>query len=123
MRASTSADADRYQRYRALVKDEPLPLALVDLDAFERNVDRLLAPVRAANKTLRVASKSLRCLDLMKRVFARGADVVRGVMGFTVSEAEALVDAGRRELADRAIENARREGRMTVLDRDIPEDG
>ncbi len=28
-----------------------------------------------------------------------------------------------RELADRAIENARREGRMTVLDRDIPEDG
>ena len=27
-----------------------------------------------------------------------------------------------RDLADRAIENARREGRMTVLDRDVPKD-
>ena len=47
--------AQRYRRYRALVGDAALPLALIDLDAVDRNLATLLAPVRAARKTLRIA--------------------------------------------------------------------
>jgi hypothetical protein len=56
-------------------------------------------------------------------VATRLKDYVRARSGFHTSDRalEPLSDHLRR-LADRAIENARREGRMTVLDRDIPSD-
>lgn len=89
-----SDPAQRYRRYREAVRDEPLPLALVDLDALERNVDTLVAPVKRAGKTLRIASKSVRCVELLRRIAARGGAVVRGVMAFSPAEASYLVAEG-----------------------------
>jgi D-serine deaminase-like pyridoxal phosphate-dependent protein len=86
--------ADLYRRYREALCGEPLPVAAVDLDALERNVDALVAPVRARNKTLRVASKSVRCVALLRAIFARGGDAVRGVMAFSPAEACFLADEG-----------------------------
>jgi D-serine deaminase-like pyridoxal phosphate-dependent protein len=86
--------SDDYARYRRALGDAPLPAALVDLDALERNVDALVAPVRAAGKTLRVASKSVRCVELLRRIVARGGDAVRGVMAFSAAEASYLVAEG-----------------------------
>jgi len=82
-----------YQRYRAALGDEPLPAALVDLDAVDRNLERLLAPVRASGKTLRIASKSIRCVEILKYLLDRG-DVCAGVMAYAVTEAAHLVAAG-----------------------------
>jgi D-serine deaminase-like pyridoxal phosphate-dependent protein len=90
--------AARYARYRDAVRGEPLPLALVDLDALEHNVDTLVAPVRAAKKTLRVASKSVRSVDLLRRIVARGGETVRGLMAFSAAEAAYLVGEGFRDV-------------------------
>lgn len=87
-----------YRRYRQAISAEPLPAALVDLDALERNVDTIVEPVRRAGKTLRVASKSIRCVDLLRRVMARGGDVMRGVMAFSPVEASFLVEQGFRDI-------------------------
>lgn len=85
---------DLYHRYEAAIAGEPLPVALIDLDALERNVDTLVAPVRRAGKTLRVASKSVRCVEILRRIVARGGGAIRGVMAFSPAEAGYLVDEG-----------------------------
>ena len=91
-------DETLYATYRAALADEPLPCAALDLDAVDRNVDLLVAPVRRANKTLRVASKSLRCLALLRHVIERGGDVMKGVMAFSAREAAWLVERGERDV-------------------------
>jgi len=75
-----------WTRYRRALAGEPLPFAFVDLDAFEANVDRFVAVARAAGKRLRVASKSLRCPQLIARVVERAPDVVNGIMTYTAGE-------------------------------------
>jgi len=59
---------------------------MVDLDALDANVDRLLAPARAHGKALRLATKSIRSPELVKHIVARGAGVVRGLMTYTADE-------------------------------------
>jgi len=83
-----------YRRYRDAVRGEPLPVAVVDLDALEQNVDTLVAPVRRAGKTLRVASKSVRCVELLRRIAARGGDAVRGILAYSPAEASFLAGEG-----------------------------
>ena len=58
---------ERYLRFQKALDGAPLPAALVDLAAFDRNLARLLAPVVTAGKTLRVASKSVRVPALLRR--------------------------------------------------------
>src|SRR5688572_233358 len=87
-----------YERYRAIVHDEPLPCALIDLDALERNTERLVAPVRARGKALRLATKSLRCPALIERLISKGGGTIRGIMAYAVREAEFLVELGHREI-------------------------
>lgn len=81
--------ADQAQRARldrATAGLDP-PLAVVDLDAFDANADALVAA--AAGKPLRVASKSVRCRALLRRVLDRPG--WRGVLAYTVAEALWLV--------------------------------
>ncbi|MFR9728045.1 amino acid deaminase/aldolase [Saccharopolyspora sp. MS10] len=59
------------------------PFAVVDLAAFRRNADDLLR--RAAGTPIRVASKSVRCRDLLGRVL--DAPGFRGVMAYSLPEA------------------------------------
>ena len=68
----------------------PTPLVVVDLDAFDTNADDLVR--RAAGKPIRVASKSVRVPDLLRRVLAR--DGVCGVLAFTLREALWLEEQG-----------------------------
>ncbi|MGZ3428320.1 MAG: amino acid deaminase/aldolase, partial [Polyangia bacterium] len=86
--------AEAWARYRRALSGETLPAAFVDLDAFDANVDRLLAPARAAQKRVRVASKSLRCPALVGRVAARGDGVVDGVMTYSAGETAYLAGEG-----------------------------
>ncbi len=77
-----------------LLADEPLPAAIVDLDAVDRNVDRTLERIDGTGKTLRVASKSVRHVGLLRRILARGAPDFAGLMCFTAEEAGFLADEG-----------------------------
>ncbi|HET8717474.1 MAG TPA: alanine racemase [Nocardioidaceae bacterium] len=59
------------------------PAYLVDLDAFEANADDLVR--RAGGTPIRVATKSLRVPDLIRRALARPG--FRGVLAYTLREA------------------------------------
>jgi D-serine deaminase-like pyridoxal phosphate-dependent protein len=76
----------------AAIAGQRRPCALVDLDAFDRNLDRLCAPLAGRDLTLRVASKSLRVPQLMRRVLERPE--ARGVLCFHVEEARLLAEQG-----------------------------
>jgi D-serine deaminase-like pyridoxal phosphate-dependent protein len=84
---------DWYGFARAL-RGERLPAALVDLDALARNVDRLRRAVAPSGKTLRVASKSVRHVGLLRRILERGGATFRGLMCFTLEEAAFLSAEG-----------------------------
>jgi D-serine deaminase-like pyridoxal phosphate-dependent protein len=88
----------RYGRLRAAITGRPLPCAVVDLDAFEHNVDAAVAAAAAWGKKLRVATKSLRCPELVRRVRERGGDVARGLMTYTAEETAFWAKEGQRDL-------------------------
>ncbi|HPB70837.1 MAG: alanine racemase [Syntrophales bacterium] len=87
-------DPGDYVHYRDLLKGERLPAAFVDLDRFDANVAYVASTQRATGKRIRVASKSLRCTALIRRIFARGGASYRGILGFTVEEAAFLAERG-----------------------------
>lgn len=87
-----------YQRYRAAIAAEHLPCAIVDLDAVDANFDTLLAQVEPSGKTLRLATKSVRCLALIDYLLRKDPRIMRGLMGFAVAEAAVLVDNGHRDV-------------------------
>lgn len=70
--------------------DLPAPLAVVDLDAFDANGADLRR--RASGTPIRVATKSIRVPELIRRALA--GDGFHGVMTFSVPEAAWLVNAG-----------------------------
>ena len=79
---------------RRAIEGELLPLVVVDLDAFDRNLDRMLALLRPRATWLRLASKSVRVPALLRRALTRGAPLTRGLMCFAVDEAELLAGLG-----------------------------
>ncbi|MCP4717888.1 MAG: amino acid deaminase/aldolase [Desulfobacteraceae bacterium] len=83
-----------YESYKDLFKGHRFPLAFVDLDKFDRNIAYVAKTQADTGKTIRVASKSLRCLELLKRVFKKGGGVFQGVLAFTMEEASFLIDNG-----------------------------
>ncbi|OFW64359.1 MAG: hypothetical protein A2Y74_02550, partial [Actinobacteria bacterium RBG_13_63_9] len=92
--STVESRGDLYARYRQGVKDQRLPLALVDLDAVDRNSEILLADARERGKRLRLASKSIRCLALIRHIVERGGGVVRGILSYTVEEGAYLLEEG-----------------------------
>lgn len=66
------------------------PLAVLDLDAADRNAAALVR--RAGGLPIRVASKSIRVLHLIDRLL--GMPGYRGVLAYSLAEALALVESG-----------------------------
>jgi len=83
-----------YGLYRNIFRGKRFPLAFVDLDRFDRNAAYVAATQKETGKTIRVASKSIRSLDLIKRVFERGGAAFQGILAFTMEEAGFLIDHG-----------------------------
>jgi D-serine deaminase-like pyridoxal phosphate-dependent protein len=71
------------------------PALLIDLDAFERNLDRLAQAVSGTGVKLRPHSKTHKCPVIALQQIARGAV---GVCCQKVGEAEALVYGGVRDV-------------------------
>lgn len=98
-----------YAEWREILKDERLPAVVVDLDAFDRNVEKLASYLAGSGKTLRLATKSLRVPALIERVLkyqgtvasaaakplAKGAtSVFQGLMCYAAEEVEFLYAQG-----------------------------
>jgi D-serine deaminase-like pyridoxal phosphate-dependent protein len=86
---TSQAEARRERYDRATAALDP-PLALVDLDAFDRNAADLTR--RAGNLPIRVATKSLRCRYLIERALTQPG--YQGVMCYSLAEALWLYAAG-----------------------------
>jgi len=84
-----SSQAD-FERYENAFGDRDAPFAFVDLDAMWANAADMLA--RAGGKPIRVASKSVRCRDLLARMLKR--DGFRGLMTYTLRESQWLDEQG-----------------------------
>jgi D-serine deaminase-like pyridoxal phosphate-dependent protein len=81
-----------YDEIRGALDGQKLPCAFVDLDAFDRNLERHLAILRPRGTPLRIATKSVRVPALIRR--ALGREGVRGLMCFDVDEVAALAAEG-----------------------------
>ena len=82
-----------YQYYNQIFKNLPLPLAYCNLDLFDQNINDIAARAAISNKTIRVASKSVRCTYLLNRILAANP-IYKGIMSFTGSEALYLINQG-----------------------------
>ena len=60
----------------------------VDLNQFDANTKTILDMVRGSGKTLRVATKNIRCPTLIKQVLELGRDCIKGLVCCSVDEAE-----------------------------------
>lgn len=80
----------RYKIWRWAFAGRAMPFAFVDLDAFDRNIAAVRE--RAGGKPVRVASKSVRCAGLLRRILA--VDGFRGIMAYTAREAAFLANKG-----------------------------
>ncbi len=72
----------------------PAPIAVVDLDAFDRNARTLVD--RAHGKPIRVATKSLRSRSLIERALAH--EGFQGLMCYSVAEALWWARGGREDI-------------------------
>ncbi|NWG34940.1 MAG: alanine racemase [Chloroflexi bacterium] len=84
----------RYESLRDLFRNQRLPLAVVDLDSFDANVEYAAARAGKWGKTLRIGTKSLRCLPLMERILAHASSAFRGFLTFTAEETLFLASRG-----------------------------
>jgi D-serine deaminase-like pyridoxal phosphate-dependent protein len=91
----TETRSDPYERYEAIFESVTPPFAFCDLDAMWANADEMLR--RAAGKPIRVASKSVRCRELLERILARDPGF-HGLLTFTLPETLWLAEQGFRNL-------------------------
>lgn len=80
-----------YSYYKKIFADQRLPLAFVDMDLLDKNIEANLA--RAASTQIRIASKSIRCSEVMRYIFAKSSQF-QGIMAFYGEEAVALSKEG-----------------------------
>ncbi|MDZ7637552.1 MAG: DSD1 family PLP-dependent enzyme [Bryobacterales bacterium] len=102
---------------RLSVDDLPTPALLVDLDALDANIAKMVAHTRAKSLTLRPHGKTHKCPEIARRLIAAGAV---GACAAKLSEAEAFARGGVKGLLitgavigrhkiERAIDLARRQ--------------
>jgi D-serine deaminase-like pyridoxal phosphate-dependent protein len=74
-----------YQTYHQLFAGKPMPLAYVDLDLLAANVRQCI--YRAGGKPIRIASKSVRSVDILKWIMAFAPDAFQGILSYAATEA------------------------------------
>ena len=84
----------QWRRYARALGGEGLPCALVDLGAFDRNAAALFGAARAAGKTVRLATKSVRVPALLRRLQDSAPGVAKGLLTFTAAETAHLAEQG-----------------------------
>jgi len=83
----------RYETLRDVFRGKRLPLAFVDLEAFDSNVGYVAARVQGSGKTVRLGTKSIRCEPLLRRIL-QADTVYQGFLTYTVEETAYLAGKG-----------------------------
>jgi D-serine deaminase-like pyridoxal phosphate-dependent protein len=89
---------DQYTYYRKAIQGQRLPLAFVDLDAFDANIDYVRQIIEGTGRTVRLGSKSIRCEPLTRHIFKRGGPRFRGLLTFTMEETAWLAEKGYNDM-------------------------
>jgi len=82
-----------YGFYRDALGGRDMPLGFVDLDAIEKNAEDIADAAEAEGKTVRVVTKSLRSVEVIRRMLET-SDSFEGVMAFRADEAAFLSEKG-----------------------------
>jgi len=85
-----------YQTYRALFAGKAMPFAYVDLDLLTANVQQSIQ--RAAGKPIRIASKSVRSVEILRRIIAIEPKAFQGILCYAALEAVHLSEHGLDDL-------------------------
>ncbi|KAA0761317.1 amino acid deaminase/aldolase [Bacillus sp. SH5-2] len=80
---------------RGIFKKVPLPCAFLDEVALEKNIQSIIE--LSGNKKIRIASKSLRSIPVMKKILATN-DRFQGIMCFSPREVLFLIEQGFNDL-------------------------
>lgn len=84
-----------YAYYKEVFNGRPLPFAYLDLDLFDQNIREIAT--RARGRQVRLASKSLRSVAVLRRIFAADP-IFHGIMCYTAQEAAYLATQGFNDL-------------------------
>lgn len=80
-----------YDYYKGIFGNHPMPYAFLDLDLLEQNIRQIVASARG--KRVRLASKSLRSVAVLRRILAADP-CFQGIMCYTAREAAYLASQG-----------------------------
>lgn len=80
-----------YEMLREALQPLPKPCAFLHVESLNRNIEAILQ--MSGNKRIRIASKSIRSLGILKKIMEHD-DRFQGVMCFTASEAIYLYEHG-----------------------------
>lgn len=109
-----------YSDWKDILKNERLPTAVVDLDAFDRNTEKIAKILTGKKQKLRIATKSIRVPALIERVLKSGSPY-SGIMCYSAEEAFYL--AGKGVSQDILIAYPTVQKRDLILLREIHERG
>lgn len=92
--ATTTLQRD-YVYYKAIFAERPMPFAYLDLDLLDQNIQQVIA--RAEGKHVRLASKSLRSVAVLRHILAANP-CFQGIMCYSPQEAVYLASQGFSDL-------------------------
>ena len=72
-----------------------MPFAILDMELFEENIAKVIE--RACGKTIRIASKSIRSIKLIKHIL-NSDSIFQGVMSYSADEAIHLYNNGIKDI-------------------------
>lgn len=84
---------DLYSKYQQAFVTKSYPLAYLDEDLFHANIEGILQRVNDTIHSIRIASKSIRCLEALRTIFSH-SNRFQGIMAYSVREACMLVNEG-----------------------------
>jgi D-serine deaminase-like pyridoxal phosphate-dependent protein len=84
-----------YTYYKEIFDGYPMPFTFIDLDLLDLNIQQIAARARA--KQVRLASKSIRSIAILRRIFAADK-CFQGIMCYTALEAVYLASQGFKDL-------------------------
>lgn len=82
-----------YSYYNHLFKGLQLPLAYCDVDLLDKNIKDIAERADGIGKTIRIASKSVRCTYVLKRILNTNP-IYKGIMCYSGREALFLTEQG-----------------------------
>lgn len=84
-----------YQQYLSALKDESAPCLFLDIDALNSNI--AWAIENAGGKKLRIATKSVRSVEVLRRILS-SSTIFQGPMTYTLDEALWLRELGFKDI-------------------------